>query len=32
MFIEGMLVVLESTTFPGTTNDVTRPILEAQLE
>jgi UDP-N-acetyl-D-glucosamine dehydrogenase len=25
---EGMLVILESTTFPGTTNDVTRPILE----
>lgn len=24
----GMLVILESTTFPGTTNDVTRPILE----
>ncbi len=25
---QGMLVVLESTTFPGTTNDVVRPILE----
>ncbi len=25
---QGMLVVLESTTFPGTTNEVARPILE----
>lgn len=25
---EGMLVVLESTTYPGTTDDVVRPILE----
>ena len=25
---QGMLVILESTTFPGTTNDVVRPILE----
>lgn len=24
----GMLVVLESTTYPGTTDDVVRPILE----
>ncbi|UVE96441.1 nucleotide sugar dehydrogenase [Dietzia sp. B32] len=27
---KGMLVILESTTYPGTTDEVVRPILEAQ--
>jgi UDP-N-acetyl-D-mannosaminuronate dehydrogenase len=28
IFIKGMLVVLESTTYPGTTEEVLKPLLE----